>query len=301
MNKKKIGVIIVTYNRIEKLKNTLSFYDKLTIYPNFIIVYNNGSTDDTKTFLKTWQMEKREYKKYVFSNNVNAGGSGGFYNAIAIAFKFDYDWLWISDDDAYPQKNVFEILNKKIQFIDENVGVICSSVFEHGNYSGVHRAMKSKNPFKVSCPSTIKDFQKEEFEINFFSYVGTAIRKDALLLAGLPKKNYFIYCDDGEHSMRINKYYKIIVVPSIIMIHDCDLSNDTLSWKSYYGFRNQLDQVYNNFSFFRYICYVIKYKLSFFKYFFTNRKKYYVKKDAYNDFKRKKFGISNKYKPGIKL
>lgn len=65
--------------------------------------------------------------------------------------------------------------------------------------------------------------------------------------------------------MRINKYYKIIVIPSIVVILDCDITNNSLSLKSYYGFRNQLDQVYNNLSFFRYICYVLKY-------FITNKK-----------------------------
>ena len=49
--------------------------------------------------------------------------------------------------------------------------------------------------------------------------------------------------------MRINKYYKIIVIPSIVVILDCNITNNSLSLKSYYGFRNQLDQVYNNLSF----------------------------------------------------
>ena len=72
--------------------------------------------------------------------------------------------------------------------------------------------------------------------------------------------------------MRVNKYYKIIVVPSIVVIHYCVIINNSLSWKSYYEFRNQLDQVYNNLSFFRYICYVLKYKMSLLKYFIINKK-----------------------------
>lgn len=73
--------------------------------------------------------------------------------------------------------------------------------------------------------------------------------------------------------MRVNKYYKIIVVPSIVVIHYCVIINNSLSWKSYYEFRNQLDQVYNNLSFFRYICYVLKYKMSLLKYFIINKKR----------------------------
>lgn len=271
---KKIGVVIVTFNRFEKLKKTLNSYDKLTFAPSFIIVYNNGSTDNTDNFLQCWKIKKSDFKKYVFSNNENFGGDGGFYNAMEEALKLDFDWLWISDDDSYPQKDTFEILNKKIISIDENdkVGAICSSVIEHGIYSCVHRSVKSKNPFILSYSSKIKDYKKKEFEVNFFSYVGTAISREALLLAGLPRKDHFIYCDYGEHSMRVNKYYKIIVVPSIVVIHDCDIINNSLSWKSYYEFRNQLDQVYNNLSFFRYICYVLKYKVSLLKYFIINKK-----------------------------
>ena len=43
----KIGVVLVTYNRLDKLKIALESYNKQSIKPQYVLVVNNNSTDNT--------------------------------------------------------------------------------------------------------------------------------------------------------------------------------------------------------------------------------------------------------------
>ena len=55
-----IGVAIVTYNRLEKLKIALKKYENQTILPKYIIAVNNNSNDGTKEFLNEWVKNNKE-------------------------------------------------------------------------------------------------------------------------------------------------------------------------------------------------------------------------------------------------
>ena len=48
------GVVLVTYNRLDKLKIALECYEKQSYLPKNIIVVNNASTDGTKEYLDEW-------------------------------------------------------------------------------------------------------------------------------------------------------------------------------------------------------------------------------------------------------
>ena len=48
-----ISVVVLTYNRLNRLESCLSAIDKLTVEPHEIIVVDNASTDGTKEFLDT--------------------------------------------------------------------------------------------------------------------------------------------------------------------------------------------------------------------------------------------------------
>lgn len=77
-----IGVVIVTYNRLNKLKRTLSSYSSQKLLPKYILVVNNASTDGTDAFLSEWKLQNNQHDivaKYVINLSENRGGSGGFY------------------------------------------------------------------------------------------------------------------------------------------------------------------------------------------------------------------------------
>lgn len=109
----KIAAVIVTYNRLYLLKEVLEAFDNQTRVPDYIIIVNNASTDGTEAFLEEWKKtEIKGQTKFVITPEENLGGSGGFYIGTERALSLDADWVWVSDDDAIPDRDVFEKAEK---------------------------------------------------------------------------------------------------------------------------------------------------------------------------------------------
>ena len=114
--KTKIAVILVTYNRLEKLKIALKCYDNQIKAIEEMIIVDNCSNDGTKEFLENWCREEGKYKKSVLHLAENTGGAGGFGAGMDLALerinakKLDAEWLLVSDDDAFPEVDELEKL-----------------------------------------------------------------------------------------------------------------------------------------------------------------------------------------------
>ena len=104
----KIGIVLVTFNRLDKLKIALQHYKNQTYPFEYILIVDNHSTDGTADFLKKWLHEKEAFQKYCVTLDTNTGGAGGFYTGMKKALSLNADWIWLSDDDAYPRPDAFE-------------------------------------------------------------------------------------------------------------------------------------------------------------------------------------------------
>ena len=246
-----VGVVIVTFNRIEKLINTLKYYDSQEWLPEYILIVNNASTDGTQDFLEEWCCEESRYKKYVITLDENVGGSGGFFVGEKKAMELDANWIMIADDDAYPDKNYIKGMVQYIQSHNsDDISVVCGSVLENDSYFNNHRGMII-SPWKLHYrrKMTEKEYRENSLNIDLVSYVGILINKEKLKKVGLVNKDYFIWNDDIEHSLRLKKVGTLIYIPSYTIFHDCDLEHQQLSWKSYYGHRNRIDLFRRHFFF----------------------------------------------------
>lgn len=177
--KSDIGCVIVTFNRLEKLKKTLNIYARQSLLPLYLIVVNNASTDGTDKYLEEWKQIDEGFEKIVLTSSTNVGGSGGFYLGEQLAIKMDADWIMIADDDAYPQNNYLEGMQQYIDAHDsQKISVICGKVAQHNSYINFHRGIwKSKwaVDFYTSVPP--EAYQQNEFYPDFVSYVGILINK----------------------------------------------------------------------------------------------------------------------------
>ena len=307
----KIGVVLVTYNRLEKLKIAIKSYENQIVRPEYIMIVNNCSTDGTEQFLEEWQNEKTEIEKIVINLDKNTGGSGGFYEGLTNCLALDADWVWVADDDAYPKENAFAIAQNYIQKYpnaDTELSAICGTVFKKDGVTidCSHRRRIYTTLFsRVAQPySKPKDYEQEEFEINGFSYVGTMINTKKLKQIPVTKKDYFIYYDDTDHSYRLSKIGKIICIPKIQVIHDAPHSemNQIVKWKLYYLVRNTLDFIKNNFdeNYFKEQCIEVPFKFKVAVFLFGKHKKYGYQmiREAVKDAKLGKTGLHDIYRPG---
>lgn len=242
-----IGVVIVTFNRINLLKVALERYNNQTQLPRYILVIDNCSTDGTKEYLDKWQTTVAAYEKCVIHNTTNKGGSGGFHDGLEKAVLMDANWIWVADDDAFPESDAIEkaeIFLRALNDSSECVAAFCGAVINNGNLDLLHRRSEIKSGCVVKesvAPATL--YKMPYFEINCFSYVGTIMNKKALEQYGITNENYYICYDDSEHSLRLRRYGKIFCVPSIRVHHDVAAVSTLLDWKTYYYYRNNLHMI----------------------------------------------------------
>lgn len=238
-----IGIVLVTFNRINDLKKTLAAYEAQTALPDFVLVVDNKSTDGTDQYLAEWSSQNSRFAHKVLTLSENLGGSGGFYAGMKAAMETDCDWVFVADDDAVPHPDMLE---KLIDFADThpqemaNAAALCTSVNNQGRCEGIHRCRIEKSVmgyWEKYVPEA--DYQKEFFYADIYSFVGTMVSRKALEKGGLARGDFFIYNDDYEHAVRIGKVGKIICVPASVMDHVDNLNYEKqASWRDYYATRN---------------------------------------------------------------
>lgn len=302
----KIGVVIVTYNRLNKLVETLKQFAMQTWAPAYILIVNNASTDGTFEYLSKWQRDEGRCKKIVINLTENTGGSGGFYEGLKVSLDLEAEWVWVSDDDAIPEcdalERAYQYLNRSD--VDQNeLSAICGQVINYGVIDINHRKNYITNGIHIrEYPISRDEYQKDHFELNAFSYVGTIINRDKMKLIGITKKEYFIWWDDTEHSLRLSKVGKIICIPEIRIHHDTVEEKNVLSWKSYYGYRNMTDmyRMHMPWYCFWYFAMKVIIKTNFFFLIKVNRDEIKILREGFWDALKNRFGVHSVYKPGWK-
>lgn len=295
----KIMILVVTYNRLEKLKKALSAYINQSYLPYKILIVDNCSTDGTRKYLSEWEEKTGSIEKKVICLERNCGGSGGFYEGMKAAKKEDFDWLWISDDDAYPDIDVLQQIKNYIEEYPQ-YDVFCSSVITSDGIDCAHRkVIRDKNNI-FGIPVEKDAYALKHFDINIFSFVGTCISKRVLIQCGLPVRNFFIWFDDTEYSLRVNENFKMMCVTSIRVFHDTIIETEWRhSWKTYYGERNKFYMLEAHLKKKDLKKFILHYKLGMIKHFFTDHEYYLNQKDGYNDYRKNIVGISIEHYPGV--
>lgn len=301
---KKIICVVVTYNRLVKLKKALDSYRTQTVLPYKLLVVDNNSTDGTVEYLQEWKEKEEGFIKEVEFLSENTGGAGGFYRGIKLALMEPSDWIYISDDDAYLEQDVLEKILVCSENVDANVGAICGTVMEGDEIGYYHRRVFKEGLLYLKERNLKKDdYRREYMELSTYSFVGSALRTDAIWAIGLPNKDFFLWYDDTEHGIRMAKRYKVRLYPDILIYHDVEQANATITWKKYYGYRNKLLMIKYNYSSIFFIVQIFMLRVSMIRDFISARRRPLIrmKKIAISDAKNNITGVSSVYYPGAKI
>lgn len=296
------GYVLVTYNRLNKLKITLSHYDDQLERDDMLIVVNNGSDDGTKEYLFDWEKQtNRKYKMICIHMEQNDGGASGFKIGLEKATQLGIDWCMISDDDAYLGNGYIKKLKDCIFKFGNDYSVFCSKViYPNKQIQYLHRRYLKKGILGIKgISASDSDYSKFVFDINLFSFIGVCIKMSVIEDVGYPDENYFIWYDDTDLSIRINQKYKIGCFTDLVMIHDCgnNGANGIVTFKEYYGYRNRLYTLKKYFDKRYYISYLLLLRLRC----ISNKRKcpqrVEIIEDAIKGFYRNEKGKNIKYLP----
>ncbi|MDU5472095.1 MULTISPECIES: glycosyltransferase [Pantoea] len=236
-----ITALIVTYNRLHKLKKTLMATRRLPF--NHIVIVNNASTDNTED----WLNAIADANITILHSKNNNGGAGGFRLGSEYISKYlETEWIVFFDDDAYPADDFISNFSS----IDKNEkNVYCSEVrTPQGkickmNLPWKKRAITLRDNLKyIRYPENYIAQPNLKERVLTFSFVGCIISKRVLVNSyKYIQPDLFIYYDDVFFSYNLTYYgYEIFFCPELKFIHDVKEKNswDGQEWKIYYLSRN---------------------------------------------------------------
>lgn len=244
----KVAAVVVTYNRKELLLECLDALLRQSREVDKVILINNASTDGTVECLK--ENGYLDNKKILLINmETNTGGSGGFYEGMRQSLSVDCDWVWVMDDDTIPYEDSLAKLLEAKEKLGDDVSFYASTVFgpegEPMNVPHVS-SRKASNGYT----DWYRHLGDSIVEIADATFVSLLINKKAIEKCGLPCKDYFIWGDDYEYTMRIIRHYgKAYFVGKSRVCHkrygatNLDVRNETAEGRIklyYYFYRNGL-------------------------------------------------------------
>lgn len=216
---KNVAVIIVTFNRKEKLLRCIDAVCMQTseVQPDIFVVDNNSS-DGTGEWVRRYISEHEDKDSKIFYCNLgyNSGGAGGFCYGIRKAFESGYDFMWIMDDDCIPASDALEqFLRFDSRFKGDYGFLSGKALWKDGTpcVMNIQRQTVTRNiSFPVSDPVPVE----------MASFASLFIPAGIVREAGLPMRKFFIWTDDWEYTRRISRRHICWMIPSSQVIHDTE-------------------------------------------------------------------------------
>lgn len=232
------SAVVVTYNRLQMLKEVIAALQASETKVDHIIVVDNHSDNDTKNYLESLG-DAIEYLRL----EDNLGGAGGFNRGVRYFMeKTDDDFVWLMDDDTVPYP---ETLTKLVDFAAQagRFSFLSSDI----RWIDGQRT-KMNLPVPKSGIGHIADDATEPEEMLNATFVSLLMSRQIVAEIGLPITDFFIWGDDIEYTERASRVAPGYFVPAAKVLHKMasnvgsSVVKDDLGRlpRYYYSYRNKV-------------------------------------------------------------
>ncbi len=242
MKKSKVSIIILNWNgkknTLECLKSINTLRTELSKIK--IIVVDNASRDDSVKAIKKASLK---YPLIVLRNKKNLGFAEGNNVGISYALKKGADFIMILNNDTKVDKNLVDNLLKAAERHPE-AGILSPKIYFAKGFEFHKKRYKEKDFGKVIWYAGGEfdwknvygknrgvdkidkgQFNKEE-SIDFATGACLFVRAQALKETGMFNKNYYLYLEDADLSLRMKKRgWEIVFVPTAFIWHKVSQSS----------------------------------------------------------------------------
>lgn len=238
---KSVSAVVVTYNRLELLKEVIESIQKQTYPVSHLIVVDNASEKDTQAYLESLG-DSIDYLRL----EENFGGAGGFNKGIRYFIEeTDDDLVWVMDDDTVTHPDTVE---KLIDFANgkDNFSFLASDV----RWTDGHRSKMNLPSAVAKLPGDgeVPEDQVDPLQLKNASFVSIMIKRAIVEKIGLPITDFFIWGDDIEYTERAARIAPGYFVPASKVTHKMasnvgsSLMNDgpNRTPRYFYSYRNRM-------------------------------------------------------------
>ena len=224
-----LAVVIVTFNRIEELKKTITaVYNQGIDYTN-IYVINNNSKDATK---ETLEIHYPAINAIHLQNNI--ASAGGFAKGMEVAYEHGFDWIWLFNDDSIPVKGTLESFINYLQK-DSNIGLLKIANTNENNQAVLLYWNGVRKPKYVALSNEI-------VKTDLITFDGCVISRKLIDKIGYCDPLYFMGTYEFDYCLKAKDVgFEIYTLPNGL-IEDGKLGgkDGTPPWRQYYNTRNHL-------------------------------------------------------------
>jgi GT2 family glycosyltransferase len=214
----RVVAVVVTWNRLDLLREALTAVRGQTLPPQAVVVVDNASTDGTAELLASAYAADLD----VVTLTRNTGGAGGFAAGIEQALRHQPDLVWLLDDDTVPTPTAaVELVRAWQRYGGDAHGrrpaVLASRVVwtdgrEHPmntprSRPGATRADRAAAAAVGATP------------IRSASFVSVMCDAQAVREHGFPVADYFLWNDDFEYTTRLLRDRVGLHVPASLVVH----------------------------------------------------------------------------------
>ncbi|CAH1850255.1 glycosyltransferase family 2 protein [Convivina intestini] len=233
----KVSALIVTYNRLELLKQSIEALQKQEYPLAHIIVVDNNSNEDTKEYL-TSLGDAIDYVRLP----ENIGGAGGFNQGIRYFMeKTADDYIWIMDDDTITHLDSLQEFMNFAQTTPDFSFLSSQVLWKDGDLAKMNRA-KYVNGGRIPLS------EAKAVETQNATFVSLLMPRSIVKQIGLPITDFFIWGDDMEYTDRAYRVKPGYYVPASKVTHataanvGSSLINDSADRtpRYFYHYRNKV-------------------------------------------------------------
>ncbi len=214
-NRPEVCAVVVTYNRKGILKKCI---DSILGQKNAecdLIIIDSASSDGTEEMIKSkYNLKRIRYYK----TDENYGCAGGFNIGIRLAVELEYKYIWLMDDDVLPCNDALcELLDADNKLQGMWGGLSSVAYWKDGKLCKANIQKKGVFTFLKHT-----DYKNSLVRVKMISWASMLIKADTVKKVGLPIKDYFIYGDDYEFSLRTGKDNPLYVVTNSKVLHEME-------------------------------------------------------------------------------
>lgn len=207
---KQVAILVVTYNRLALLKECIESLRSQSYCDTDIVVVNNGSTDGTPDWLSTQQ-------DIITITQGNLGGAGGFYTGMKYIAENGYEYCWLMDDDVFCRNDALEHLVAAAHKFPR-AGFFCSKVIGVDGKSMNMPSIDDRSK-DGQYPDWLDKIDDHLLKVKAATFVSVLIPIAKVHKVGLPIKEYFIWGDDAEYTMRLSLESDCFLAYDSVVIH----------------------------------------------------------------------------------
>jgi GT2 family glycosyltransferase len=218
---RRIDVVLVTVTYGDRIRYLSQLLDRAMgtegVYK--AVVVNNATMSDLSQLKAKWGE-----RVSIIDLDSNTGSANGYAIGIRAALIHGAEYIWLMDDDNAPAEGALSVLRRELSSLSDEIGISRAAVLGFrssrmktlgdlrrnfappSSFVGFHASQISQKLARlVGRRRPDRPARADSVEVPYSPYGGFLAHRLVFQHLGLPRKDFVLYADDWEYTMRLTR------------------------------------------------------------------------------------------------